>query len=74
MALFDVDPAQDEVHRTAAVAMDAARRLAVVRLTGARGGPKIGGDAAAALRSARDLACLALWAEDRRARLGGPWT
>ena len=62
VGLFDVDPAQDGVHRTAAVAMDAARRLAVVRLTGARGQP-IGGDAAAALRSARDLACLALSAE-----------
>jgi alkylation response protein AidB-like acyl-CoA dehydrogenase len=62
VGLFDVDPAQDGVHRTAAVAMDAARRLAVVRLTGARGQP-IGGDATAALRSARDLACLALSAE-----------
>ncbi len=62
VGLFDVDPAQNGVHRTAAVAMDAARRLAVVRLTGARGQP-IGGDAAAALRSARDLACLALSAE-----------
>jgi len=62
VGLFDVDPAQDGVHRAAAVAMDAARRLAVVRLTGARGQP-IGGDATAALRSARDLACLALSAE-----------
>jgi alkylation response protein AidB-like acyl-CoA dehydrogenase len=60
--LFEVDPVQDGVRRTAAVAMDATRRLAVVRLTRARG-HRIGGDAALALRYARDMACLALSAE-----------
>jgi alkylation response protein AidB-like acyl-CoA dehydrogenase len=60
--LFEVDPGQDGVARTAAVTMDASRRLAVVRLTGARG-RRIGGDAAVALDRARDLACLALGAE-----------
>ena len=62
VGLFEVDPVQDGVRRTAAVAMDATRRLAVVRLTGA-GGRRVGGDAAAALSRARDLACLALGAE-----------
>jgi alkylation response protein AidB-like acyl-CoA dehydrogenase len=62
VGLFDVDPAQDGVYRAAAVAMDAARGLAVVRLTGVRG-QAIGRDAGGALRTARDLACLALSAE-----------
>ena len=60
--LFDVDPCQDGVCRTVAPAMDATRRLAVVRLRRARG-VRVGGDAAGALDRARDLACLALGAE-----------
>jgi alkylation response protein AidB-like acyl-CoA dehydrogenase len=62
VGLFEVDPGQDGVHRTAAVAMDATRPLAVVRLTRARG-RRVGGDAEGALNRARDLACLALGAE-----------
>ena len=62
VGLFEVDPHRDGVHRTAAVAMDATRRLAVVRLTRARG-QRMGGDAIPALGRARDLACLALSAE-----------
>jgi alkylation response protein AidB-like acyl-CoA dehydrogenase len=60
--LFEVDPRQDGVCRTASPAMDMTRRLAVVRLTGARG-RRVGGDATGALDRARDLACLALGAE-----------
>ncbi|HEV2254718.1 MAG TPA: acyl-CoA dehydrogenase family protein [Streptosporangiaceae bacterium] len=60
--LFEVDPGQDAVSRTASVTMDSARALAVVRLTGARGS-RVGGDATGALERARDLACLALAAE-----------
>jgi len=62
IGLFDVDPRQDGVCRAAVPTMDATRRLAVVRLTGARG-RRVGGDATAALDRARDLACLALGAE-----------
>ena len=62
VGVFEVDPHQDGVRRTAAAAMDATRRLAVVRLTRARG-QRIGGDATLALGRARDLACLALAAE-----------
>jgi alkylation response protein AidB-like acyl-CoA dehydrogenase len=60
--LFEVDPGQDGVSRTASVTMDLARPLAVVRLTGARG-RRVGGDVSGALARARDLACLALAAE-----------
>ncbi len=60
--LFEVDPGQDGVCRTASPAMDMTRRLAVLRLTGARG-RRVGGDAVGALDRARDLACLALGAE-----------
>jgi alkylation response protein AidB-like acyl-CoA dehydrogenase len=62
VGLFEVNPAQEGVRRTAAATMDATRRLAVVRLAGAHG-QRIGGDAAPALCHARDLACLALAAE-----------
>ena len=62
VGLFEVDPVKDGVRRTAAAAMDATRRLAVVRLTRARG-HRIGGDATLALGYARDRACLALAAE-----------
>ena len=60
--LFEVAPGQGGVRRAAAVTMDASRRLAVVRLAGARG-RRVGGDATGALRRARDLACLALGTE-----------
>src|SRR5579871_2283014 len=43
--LFEVDPGQDGVSRTASVTMDQGRPLAVVRLAGVRG-RRIGGDAA----------------------------
>jgi len=62
VGLFEVDPRQPGVGRTAVTTMDATRRLAVVRLAGARG-RRIGGDAARPLSTARDLACLALAAE-----------
>jgi alkylation response protein AidB-like acyl-CoA dehydrogenase len=59
VALFEVDPGQDGVARRAVTTMDTTRRLAVVRLDGAAGrllGP-------AALARVRDLACVALSAE-----------
>jgi len=62
IGLFDVDPRQDGVGRAAVPTVDATRRLAVVRLTRARG-RRVGGDASGALSRARDLACLALGAE-----------
>jgi alkylation response protein AidB-like acyl-CoA dehydrogenase len=62
VGLFEVDPGQDGVNRTASVAMDSTRALAAVRLTGALG-RRVGGDATGALERARDLACLALAAE-----------
>jgi alkylation response protein AidB-like acyl-CoA dehydrogenase len=60
--LFDVDPRQDGVCRTVAPTMDATRPLAVVRLNRARG-LRVGGDATGVLDRARDLACIALGAE-----------
>jgi alkylation response protein AidB-like acyl-CoA dehydrogenase len=62
VGLFEVDPVQDAVLRMASTTMDQTRELAVVRLTRARGRP-VGGDAEEALSRARDLACLALGAE-----------
>lgn len=62
VALFEVDPSRDGVGRVPAAAMDETRSLATVRLAGARG-LRVGGDAAGALSLARDLACLALGAE-----------
>ena len=62
VGLFEVDPGQRGVDRAAVTAMDPTRRLAVVRLAGARGG-RVGEDAVGALSRARDLACLALAAE-----------
>ena len=62
VGLFEVDPGQAGVSRTAVAAMDLTRELAVVRLSRARG-QRVGGDAAGALSRARDLACLALGAE-----------
>jgi alkylation response protein AidB-like acyl-CoA dehydrogenase len=61
--LFEVDPDQGGVSREAVTAMDTTRRLAVVRLDGAAG-RRIGASATqAALAQARDLACIALSAE-----------
>jgi alkylation response protein AidB-like acyl-CoA dehydrogenase len=67
--LFEVSPSQHGVTRAAVAAMDAARGLAVVRLTGALG-RRIGGDAAGALAFARDQACVALGAEQVGAAQG----
>jgi alkylation response protein AidB-like acyl-CoA dehydrogenase len=60
--LFEVDPAAAGVTREAISSMDVSRPLAVVRLSGARG-RRVGGEAAGALAIARDLACVALAAE-----------
>jgi alkylation response protein AidB-like acyl-CoA dehydrogenase len=65
-ALFEVDPGQGGVSREAVTTMDSTRRLAVVRLDGAAGrriGDPSDGGAGAALARARDLACIALSAE-----------
>src|SRR5215468_4988033 len=63
VALFEVDPRGRGVTRAAVTTMDTARRLAIVRLDRAAGRP-IGADAGgAALARARDLACIALSAE-----------
>jgi alkylation response protein AidB-like acyl-CoA dehydrogenase len=61
VALFEVDPAR--VTRCAVTTLDTTRRLAVVRLDGTAGRPF--GDRAgrSALARARDLACIALSAE-----------
>jgi alkylation response protein AidB-like acyl-CoA dehydrogenase len=78
IALFEVDPLGGGVTRAGVTAMDTTRRLAVVRLAGAAGQPigtgggpggSPGGsarsstDASTALARARDLACIALSAE-----------
>ncbi len=65
VGLFEVDPRQDGVCRTGCPTMDPDRRLAVVRLRRARGRVigTVGGEATEALSRARDLACLALGAE-----------
>jgi alkylation response protein AidB-like acyl-CoA dehydrogenase len=77
IALFEVDPLGGGVTRTPVTAMDTTRRLAVVRLAGAAGqlirtGDPGGGpgasmpcskDASTVLVRARDLACIALSAE-----------
>jgi hypothetical protein len=73
MALFEVDPRDRGVTRAAVTTMDTTRRLAIVRLDRAPGRP-IGASpggaspdgaspASAALARARDLACVALSAE-----------
>jgi len=63
IALFEVDPGQRGVTRRAVTTMDTSRRLAVVRLDGAAGRPAGSGTGRAALARARDLACIALSAE-----------
>jgi alkylation response protein AidB-like acyl-CoA dehydrogenase len=61
--LFEVDPDQGGVSREAVTAMDTTRRLAVVRLDGAAGRRIGAGATQTALAQARDLACIALSAE-----------
>jgi alkylation response protein AidB-like acyl-CoA dehydrogenase len=60
--LFEVDAGHAGVSRSAVTTMDPSRRLAVVRLDAAAG-RRIGGPAVQALARARDLACIALSAE-----------
>jgi alkylation response protein AidB-like acyl-CoA dehydrogenase len=63
VALFEVDPRQSGVTRCAVTGMDTTRRLSVVRLDEAAG-RLVGADAGGlALARARDLACIALSAE-----------
>jgi len=61
VAVFEVDPAAAGVTRRAVTTMDSTRRLATVSLDGAAGRPT--GCGPAGLARARDLACLALAAE-----------
>ncbi len=63
LALFEVDPAQPGVARAHTPTMDLTRRLAVVTLDGAVGRRLGTGDASAALAQVRDIACIALSAE-----------
>jgi alkylation response protein AidB-like acyl-CoA dehydrogenase len=70
VALFEVDPLGGGVTRAPVTAMDTTRRLAVVRLAGAPGRPLGTGSGTrsstggcTALARARDLACIALSAE-----------
>jgi alkylation response protein AidB-like acyl-CoA dehydrogenase len=72
VALFEVDPRHSGVTRRAETAMDLTRRLAVVRLDGVPGRPlgdRAGGAGCHALARARDLACIALSAEQVGAAL-----
>jgi alkylation response protein AidB-like acyl-CoA dehydrogenase len=63
IGLFEVDPHQDGVARTAGIPMDMSLRVTSVRLKGVVG-QRIGTDAGRpALARARDLACVALSAE-----------
>lgn len=61
--LFEVDPARPAVTRRAVTTMDTTRRLAVVGLDGAPGNCLGPGAGIQALARARDLACIALAAE-----------
>jgi alkylation response protein AidB-like acyl-CoA dehydrogenase len=63
VGLFEVDPHGHGVTRTAATTMDTTRRLAIVRLDRASGRPLGAIPGSAALARARDLACIALSAE-----------
>jgi len=73
VALFEVDPQHPGVTRRAVTTMDTSRRLAVVRLDGVPGlllgdradspGDRAGSAGGLALARARDLACVALTAE-----------
>jgi alkylation response protein AidB-like acyl-CoA dehydrogenase len=63
VALFEVDPRGPGVTRAAVTTMDTSRRLAIVRLDRAPVRPIGAGAAEATLARARDLACIALSAE-----------
>jgi len=63
IALFEMDPRGSGVTRCAVTAMDSSRRLAVIRLDGAAGRLVGAGTGAQSLAAARDLACIALSAE-----------
>ena len=63
VGLFEVDPRGRGVTRTAVTTMDTTRRLAIVRLDRAPGRPIGAIPGSAALARARDLACIALSAE-----------
>jgi alkylation response protein AidB-like acyl-CoA dehydrogenase len=63
VALFEVDPRGRGVTRAAVTTMDTTRRLAIVGLDRAPARPTGAGTAEAALALARDLACIALSAE-----------
>jgi alkylation response protein AidB-like acyl-CoA dehydrogenase len=64
IGLFEVTPGQPGVAIEATPALDQTRRLGVVRLAAAADDPlTCGDDASAALAGARDLACIALSAE-----------
>jgi alkylation response protein AidB-like acyl-CoA dehydrogenase len=63
VALFEVDPRGRGVAGDAVTTMDTTRRLAVVRLDRAPGRPVGVGGGSTALARARDLACIALSAE-----------
>src|SRR4029077_3373528 len=63
VALFEVDPRGRGVTRAAVTTMDTTRRLAIVGLARAPARPTGAGTAEAALALARDLACIALSAE-----------
>jgi alkylation response protein AidB-like acyl-CoA dehydrogenase len=63
IGLFEVDPRQRGVSRCAVTTMDSTRRLAVVALDGAPGRRLRPAAGTQALARARDLACIALSAE-----------
>jgi alkylation response protein AidB-like acyl-CoA dehydrogenase len=63
IGLFEVDPAHPAVTRRAVTTMDTTRRLAVVAMEGAPGRCLGPGTASRALTRGRDLACIALAAE-----------
>ncbi len=66
VGLFEVDPGQPGADRQPSATMDQTRRLAVVRLDAAAGRPIRPGhdlEASGALAAARDVACIALAAE-----------
>jgi alkylation response protein AidB-like acyl-CoA dehydrogenase len=63
IGLFEVDPAHPAVTRRAVTTMDTTRRLAAVALEGAPGRCLGPGASIRALARARDLACIALAAE-----------
>jgi alkylation response protein AidB-like acyl-CoA dehydrogenase len=63
VGLFEVDAGHGRVTRRAVTTMDTTRRLAVVRLGGVPGRPVGGRSGRAALAQARDLALIALSAE-----------